>query len=60
MLKDSSFTWDNTKSETQLNNLNLNIIKGELIGVVGRVGSGKSSLLSAIIGKIFFYNNILI
>ncbi|KAJ9087834.1 hypothetical protein DSO57_1029153 [Entomophthora muscae] len=33
-----------------LNNLNLKIKRGELFGVVGRVGSGKSSFISAILG----------
>lgn len=31
--------------------INLNVRKGELVGVCGGVGSGKSSLLSAIIGE---------
>jgi len=33
-----------------LEDINLTVRKGELVGVLGRVGSGKSSLLSAIIG----------
>ncbi|CAG9820276.1 unnamed protein product [Phaedon cochleariae] len=36
----------------QLNNINLKIKKGQFIGIVGSVGSGKSSLLSAILGEL--------
>jgi ATP-binding cassette subfamily C (CFTR/MRP) protein 1 len=34
-----------------LSNVTLNIKKGELVGVVGTVGSGKSSVLSALLGE---------
>ncbi|KAL4237303.1 Multidrug resistance-associated protein 7 [Mactra antiquata] len=34
-----------------LTNINMNVIKGQLIGVIGKVGSGKSSLLSCILGE---------
>ncbi|XP_043917025.1 ATP-binding cassette sub-family C member 10 [Protopterus annectens] len=36
----------------QLSDLNLHVNKGTLIGVVGKVGCGKSSLLSAISGEL--------
>jgi ABC-type multidrug transport system fused ATPase/permease subunit len=35
----------------ELKNVNLKIPKGAFIGIVGRVGSGKSSLLQALIGE---------
>nr|XP_022903100.1 multidrug resistance-associated protein 7 [Onthophagus taurus] len=35
-----------------LRNLNLRINKGEFIGVIGSVGSGKSSIFSAILGEL--------
>ncbi|KAF6760644.1 cadmium ion transporter [Ephemerocybe angulata] len=35
----------------ELKNLHLSIQKGALIGIVGRIGSGKSSLLQALIGE---------
>ncbi|SCV73559.1 BQ2448_7485 [Microbotryum intermedium] len=46
------FAW-NSKSSTEsiLSDINLSVKKGELLAVVGRVGSGKSSLLSAILGE---------
>ena len=34
-----------------LQNINLEVEKGSLVAVVGMVGSGKSSLLSATLGK---------
>jgi ATP-binding cassette subfamily C (CFTR/MRP) protein 1 len=34
-----------------LNDLNISIKKGQLVGIVGTVGSGKSSILTAILGE---------
>lgn len=36
-----------------LHNISVDIKKGELVAVVGRIGSGKSSFLSAILGNFF-------
>lgn len=46
------FSW-NTKANTEstLADINLSLKKGELLAVVGRVGAGKSSLLSAVLGE---------
>ena len=41
----------NNKGFQKLQNINLNINHGNFIGVFGKVGSGKTSLLSAIIGE---------
>uniref|UniRef100_A0A183BM78 ABC transmembrane type-1 domain-containing protein n=1 Tax=Globodera pallida TaxID=36090 RepID=A0A183BM78_GLOPA len=49
-----SFTWGSSKKENpilQLSNISLEIEAGKLIGIVGKVGSGKSSLLAAILGE---------
>ena len=35
-----------------LKDINLNVMKGELVMITGRVGSGKSSLLAALLGEI--------
>lgn len=44
--------WEITHSENTLDDVNLYLEKGKLYGVIGMVGSGKSSLLSAILGEI--------
>ncbi|XP_075450089.1 multidrug resistance-associated protein 1-like isoform X3 [Ascaphus truei] len=46
----ASFQWDKTGPST-LKDLNMKIPEGSLVAVVGQVGSGKSSLLSAILGE---------
>jgi len=42
---------DNQHVET-LHNIELEVPRGKLIGICGSVGSGKSSLLSAIMGDV--------
>ena len=42
--------------DINLKNINLEIKKGELIAIVGEVGSGKSSLLEAIINSLILLN----
>lgn len=48
-LKNISFSYGVTDSKI-LNNLNLNIRKGEIVGVIGKSGSGKSTLVNIILG----------
>lgn len=49
-LKDVSFSY--TKNNTLLKNINLTINKGEITGVKGRSGIGKTTLLNIIMGLI--------
>ena len=51
---------DENKEEeiiTLLENIDLKIEKGQLIGIVGKVGSGKTSLLNAILNNLDILNN---
>lgn len=53
---DASFTWNRNESQKCLESIQFEARKGELSCVVGRVGSGKSSLLQAILGDIWKIN----
>uniref|UniRef100_A0A6G1SHL7 ABC-type glutathione-S-conjugate transporter n=1 Tax=Aceria tosichella TaxID=561515 RepID=A0A6G1SHL7_9ACAR len=50
-IRNGTFKWEIT-GENVLENINLEIPRRKLIAVVGPVGSGKSSLLSAILGDL--------
>ncbi|KAK6765509.1 hypothetical protein RB195_025428 [Necator americanus] len=46
-----AFTWDSGGSDETLKNINVSVKRGQLVAIVGKVGSGKSSLLQAILGE---------
>ncbi|CAH9079160.1 unnamed protein product [Cuscuta europaea] len=50
-VKGGTFRWDDERGERVLKDLNFEIKKGELVAVVGTVGSGKSSLLGSVLGE---------
>ncbi|KAL5009766.1 hypothetical protein ScPMuIL_012071 [Solemya velum] len=50
-IQNATFNWDSS-SEPTLKNINLSVPEGSLVAVVGQVGAGKSSLISAILGEI--------
>ncbi|KAH9490363.1 Canalicular multispecific organic anion transporter 2 [Bulinus truncatus] len=50
-IENGTFTWDNIMPEPTLKNINIKLHPGKLVAVVGTVGCGKSSLLSAILGE---------
>ena len=51
-LDHASFTWGKPEeNQVQLRDINLKVDRGSLIAVVGTVGCGKSSLLSALLGN---------
>ena len=54
----ASLTWD-YESKPTLTNLSFEIRRQKLVAVVGNVGSGKSSLLSAILGEMEKINGII-
>jgi ABC-type multidrug transport system fused ATPase/permease subunit len=52
-LKDGDFKWDGSDGTLPtIKNINLKIKKGAKVGIVGDVGSGKSSLIAAMLGQI--------
>src|SRR5699024_4764365 len=52
-IRDASFTWDRYQQVPVIDNIDFSARKGELSCIVGRVGSGKSSLLQSIIGDLW-------
>ncbi|KAF9405219.1 hypothetical protein BGZ94_003688, partial [Podila epigama] len=51
-LTDGEFTWDGDDNGPALSNINLTVKKGEVVAIVGDVGSGKSSFVAALLGQI--------
>nr|XP_034174731.1 multidrug resistance-associated protein 1 isoform X3 [Osmia lignaria] len=52
LIENGTFAWDPENIEKPtLRNINLQVEQGQLIAVVGTVGSGKSSLISALLGE---------
>ncbi|CAG7831109.1 unnamed protein product [Allacma fusca] len=49
VIENGSFSWE--EDNVTLKNINLKVKEGSLVAIVGTVGSGKSSLLSAILGE---------
>ncbi|XP_078621240.1 ATP-binding cassette sub-family C member 9-like [Branchiostoma floridae x Branchiostoma japonicum] len=50
-VRDGSFTWEPESQTANISGINLVVSKGKLTIVVGQVGSGKSSLMSAMLGE---------
>nr|KAG5699775.1 hypothetical protein BaRGS_013495 [Batillaria attramentaria] len=49
-IRNATFSWDR-KSKPSLTDINLTVGEGRLVAVVGPVGCGKSSLISAMLGE---------
>ncbi|CAJ0955155.1 unnamed protein product, partial [Mesorhabditis belari] len=50
-IDNGSFTWESSSENPLLNGIDMSIPRGSLVAIVGKVGSGKSSILSAILGE---------
>ena len=55
----ASFKWNSTDEVSNLKDIDVEIKKKSLVAVVGTVGSGKSSLINAILGKESSHSNFL-
>lgn len=51
-ISDGNFSWDSSSSGPTLKDINLKVDRGMRVAVCGTVGSGKSSLLSCILGEV--------
>lgn len=52
IIENGTFSWDaQGEEDTVLHNITLKVKKSSLVAVVGAVGSGKSSLISAFLGE---------
>lgn len=49
-IKGGNFSWSSTE-DSSLHDISMSIKRGQLVAIVGRVGSGKSSLLHALLGE---------
>ncbi|KZT65750.1 multidrug resistance-associated ABC transporter [Daedalea quercina L-15889] len=50
-IENGEFYWNKDAPQPTLEDIELTVRKGELVGVLGRVGAGKTSLLSSIFGE---------
>ena len=51
-INEASFKWDSgPDAKNTLSDISMTVKKGSLVAVVGQVGAGKSSLISAILGE---------
>jgi ATP-binding cassette, subfamily C (CFTR/MRP), member 1 len=57
IIKNATYTWS-LGEEPILKDIDITIPKGSLIAIVGKVGSGKSSLFSAILGDMYQTNGM--
>ncbi|CAM5999084.1 unnamed protein product, partial [Sphagnum balticum] len=51
-IKKATFCWE-LNEEPNLREIDIKVQKGSLVAIVGRIGSGKSSLFSAIMGEMY-------
>lgn len=52
-IQNGTFSWNRHENKNALTDINFHANKGELTCIVGRVGSGKSSLLQSILGDLW-------
>lgn len=59
-MQKASFTWEGAgqNSKASISNIDFKVPKGQLFAIVGHVGCGKSSLLSALLG--YFISSLAI
>ncbi|CAI9103407.1 OLC1v1001876C1 [Oldenlandia corymbosa var. corymbosa] len=58
-IDNGKFSWDNDSSNATLDGINLKVKRGMKVAICGTVGSGKSSLLSCILGEMSKHSGIV-
>ncbi|KAF9433312.1 hypothetical protein BGZ76_009620 [Entomortierella beljakovae] len=56
-VQDGEFTWDGDDKGPALSGISLKVRRGEVVAIIGDVGSGKSSFIAALLGQIRQSNN---
>ncbi|KRT80296.1 ABC transporter ATP-binding protein, partial [Oryctes borbonicus] len=59
-MKSATASWSPDASEHALNSMSLTVERGQTVGIIGPVGSGKSSFLHAILGELHMVSGDLI
>ncbi|XP_065205461.1 multidrug resistance-associated protein 1-like isoform X2 [Planococcus citri] len=59
VIEHGSFSWVGSEALAVLQNINVKINQGALVAIVGPVGSGKSSLLSAFLGEMYKLSGVV-
>lgn len=52
-MKNASFSWISKEGPVLLHDINIRIKDSSLVAIVGPVGAGKSSLISAFLGEMY-------
>lgn len=52
-MHNATFSWISTEGPAMLQNISIKVPDSSLIAIVGAVGSGKSSLISAFLGDMY-------
>lgn len=52
-MENASFSWEGKTEMPVLRDINIKVNVGSLVAVVGSVGAGKSSLISAFLGEMY-------
>lgn len=53
MIQNGSFKWSAEDDKPTIENINLSVFDSKLVSIVGTVGSGKSSIISALLGEMY-------
>lgn len=51
VVEGGNFAWEDTQDRPTLSDINLKVKRGSLVTIVGSVGSGKTSMLAALLGE---------